>query len=72
MIVQLVKNRLPTPVFLGFSCDSAGKKSTCNVGDLGWIPGLGRSPEDGNGLPTPVFWPEEFCGLRGVTKSQTH
>ena len=32
----LVKGRLPTPVFLGFPGGSAGKESTCNVGDLGW------------------------------------
>ena len=37
-------DRLPTPVFLGFPCGSAGKESTCNAGDLGSIPGLGRSP----------------------------
>ena len=36
---------------MGFSCDSAGKESTCNVGDLGLIPGLGRSPGEGNGNP---------------------
>ena len=41
------RDRLPTPVFLGFPCGSAGKESTCNVGDLGSIPGLGRSPEKG-------------------------
>ena len=28
----------------GFHCGSAGKESTCNAGDLGLIPGLGRSP----------------------------
>ena len=44
-------DRLPTPVFLGFPCGSAGKKSVCNVGDLGSIPGLGRSPGEGNGYP---------------------
>jgi len=38
------KDRLPTSVFLGFPCGSAGKESACNVGDLGLIPGLGRSP----------------------------
>ena len=32
------RDRLPTPVFLGFPSDSAGKESTCNVGDLGLIP----------------------------------
>ena len=47
----LEKDRLPTPVFLGFPYGSAGKESTCNVGDLGSIPGLGRSPEEGKGYP---------------------
>ena len=40
---------LPTPVFLGFPCGSAGKESASNVGGLGSIPGLGRSPGEGNG-----------------------
>ena len=44
------RDRLPTPVFLGFLGSSAGKESTCNVGDLGLIPGSGRSLE-GNGYP---------------------
>ena len=35
----------------------AGKESARNVGDLGLIPGLGRSP--GGGQPTPVFLPGE-------------
>ena len=35
------RDRLLTPVFLGFPCDSAGKESACNAGDLGSIPGLG-------------------------------
>ena len=52
--------------FLGFPYGSAGKESTCNVGDLGLIPGLGRSPEEGNGNPTPVFLPEEFHGPRSL------
>ena len=38
---------LPTPAFLGFPGGSAGKKSACSVGDLGLIPGLGRSLEKG-------------------------
>ena len=33
----------------GFPGGSAGKESACNVGDLGLIPGLGRSPGEGNG-----------------------
>jgi len=43
--------RLPTPVFWGFPCGSAGKESTCDAGDLGLIPGLGRSPGEGKGYP---------------------
>ena len=31
-----------------FACGSAGKESICNAGDLGSIPGLGRSPGEGN------------------------
>ena len=45
------RDRLPTPVFLGFPCGSAGKESTCSAGDLGSIPGLGRSLEEGKGYP---------------------
>ena len=30
---------------------SAGKESACNVGDLGWTPGLGRCPGEGKGNP---------------------
>jgi len=45
------RDRLPTPVFLGFPCGSTGKESGRNVGDLGLIPGLGRSPGEGNGNP---------------------
>ena len=37
--------------FKGFPCGSAGKESTCNAGDLGVIPGLGRFLGEGNGYP---------------------
>ena len=57
------RDRLPAPVFLGFPGGSAGKESPCYVGDLGLIPELGRSPGEGKGYPTPVFWPGEFHGL---------
>ena len=43
-----------SPIFiskLGFPGDSDGKESACNVGDLGLIPGLGRSPGEGKGYP---------------------
>ena len=45
----------------GFPGVSDGKASTCNAGDLGSVPGLGRSP--GNRKGYPVFWPGEFHGL---------
>ena len=57
------RDRLPSPVFLGFPCGSAGKESACNAGDLGLIPGLGRFPWRRERLPTPMFWPGEFHGL---------
>ena len=36
---------------LSFPGGSDGKESACKVGDLGLIPGLGRSPGEGNGNP---------------------
>ena len=54
----------PTDLFYqAFSCGSAGKESADNVGDLGSIPGLGRSPGEGKRLLTPVFWSGEFHEL---------
>ena len=41
----------PSPVFLGFPGGSVGKDFICNVGDLGSIPGSGRSPGEGRGSP---------------------
>ena len=45
------RDRLPAPVFLGFLGGSDGKESAYNVGDLGSIPGLERSPREGKGYP---------------------
>ena len=39
---DLLRDRLPIPVFLGFPGGSDGKESSCNAGDLGLIPGLER------------------------------
>ena len=50
---------------LGFPGRSAGKESTCNVGDLGSIPGLGRSP--GEGKVCPLQHSGEFHGLYSWT-----
>ena len=38
-------------LYQGFTGGSDGKESACNVGDLGSISGLGRSPGEGNGYP---------------------
>ena len=53
--------------------DSAGKESACNAGDLGSIPGLGRSPGEGKGCPLHYFGLENSmdCIVHGVAKSQT-
>ena len=48
--IRWSRERLPTPVFLGFLCGTAGQESACNVGDLGVIPGSGRSPGGGLGV----------------------
>ena len=42
----------------GFPCGSTGKESACNAGDLGSIPGLGRSPGEGKGYPLQYPGPE--------------
>ena len=67
------RDRLPTPVFLGFPCGSAGKESACNVGDLSLILGLGRSPGEGKGYPLQDSGLENTMDVivHGVTKSQT-
>ena len=51
--------------YLGI-CGSAGKESSCNVGDLGSIPGLGRSPGGEKGYPLEYSGLETFmdCIMR--------
>ena len=58
---------------MGFPRGSAGKESTCNVGDLGLIPGLARSPGEGKGYPLYYYSLENSldCLVQGVTKSLT-
>ena len=67
------RDRLPTPVFLGFPCGSAGKESSCNAGDLGSIPGLGRSPAEGKGYPVQYSGLEKSMDYSpwGCKKSDT-
>ena len=67
------RDRLPTPVFLGFPYGSAGKESACNARDLGSIPGLGRSPGEGKGYLLQYSGLENSmaCIVHGVAKSRT-
>ena len=56
---------------MGFPGGSAGKESACNVGDQGSIPGLGRSPGEGN------VYPLQYSGLensmdRGAPRATVH
>ena len=54
-------------------CPTMGEESACNVGDLGSIPGLGRSSGEGNGYPLQYSGLESsmHCIVHRVTKSQT-
>ena len=56
-----------------FSGGSASKESACNVGELGSVPGLGRSPGEGNGCPLQYSGLENSmdCIVRGVAESDT-
>ena len=60
------RDRLPTPVFLGFPGGSDSKESTCDAGDLGSIPGLGRSPGGGQSNPLQYSCLENPHGQRGL------
>ena len=57
----------------GFPSGSDGKESACSAGDLGLIPGLGRSPGEGKGYPLQYFGLENSMNytVHGVTKSRT-
>ena len=58
---------------MGFPCGSADKESACSAGDLGSIPGLGRSPGEGKGYPLQYSGLENSmdCIVHAVTKSWT-
>ena len=63
---------------MGFPGGSDGKESACNAGDLGLIPGLGRSPGEGNGNPlqyscleSPMDRGAWWATVHGVIESDT-
>ena len=58
-------------MFLGFPGGLDGKESSCNVGDLGSIPGLGRSPGEGNSYSHQYSALENSMDCMEVAKSQT-
>ena len=58
-------------ILLGLPGDSDGKESSCNEGDLGLIPGLGRSPGEGNGYPLQYSGLEN-CMDRGAWQATVH
>ena len=59
---------LPTPVFLVFPGGSAGEESACNAGDLGLIPGLGRSPGAGKATHSSILaWGIPWTRWKSVT-----
>ena len=60
------RDRLSIPLFMGFSGDSDGKEYACNMGDLGSIPGLGRSPGGGHGNPFQYSGLENPHGQRSL------
>ena len=74
-------------IYMDFPCGLACKESTCNAGDLAWIPGWGGSPRVGNGNPLQysflenptdrgVWWVTVRSVIRGrydlLTKPQNH
>ena len=76
---QKQHKKLTLCLYKDFPGDSDGKESTCNVGDLGSIPGLGRCPgeENGNPLQSPCLENPMDRGawqstVHRVAKSQTH
>ena len=71
------KDRMPSPALKAGSFTTGtslvAQPSACNVGDLGSIPGLGRSPGEGKGYPLQYSGLEKSmdCVVHEITKSQT-
>ena len=61
------RDRLPSPVFLGFPSDLNGKESACHAGDVGSISGVGRSFGEGNSYPLQCSGLENLYSLDPYT-----
>ena len=69
-------------IYISFTSDSDSKESACNAGDVGLIPGLRRSPREGNDTHSSILawripWTEEPGGLQSmalqrITLAQRH
>ena len=78
MLFDIIYLIIANPQSVGFPGGSDGKEYACNAGDLGSIPGLGRSPGGGHGNPLQYSCLEDPMDrgawpaiVHAVTKSQT-
>ena len=73
LFVLLIVSFVVEKLYMGFPGSSASKESTCNAGDLGSIPGFGRSPGEGKCYPHQYSGLENFMDyiVHGVAKSRT-
>ena len=76
--LRIVNIMYPYESVWGFPGGSVSKESACNAGDLGLIPGLVRSPGEGNGNPlqyscldNPMDRGAWWITVHGVAKSRT-
>ena len=70
--MKALLTQLHTDGTLGTPGGSAGKEFACSVGDLGWIPGLERSPGEGKGYPLQYSSLGEStdCAVHGVAEGR--
>ena len=71
VILSQINNTGYFDMAIGFPGGSDGKASACNAGDLGSIPGSGRSPGKGNGYPLQDSCLENSMG-RGAWQATVH
>ena len=71
--MYIYKEQILGDTYIRLPGGSAGKESTCNVGDLGSTPRLGKSPGGGKSYPLQYSGLENSmnCIVHGVAKSQT-